>query len=170
ALAAERAGYVVAADLSVRRLGRVRENAGRLGPLRLGLVAADARRPPLRPLEGVLVDAPCTGTGTLRRHPDGKWRLTPRDLEALATLQAEILRGAAEVVQAGGVLVYATCSLEAEENETQVERFLEEHPEFRLESGPAPAAGTVDASGYLRVLPQAHGSDGAFAARMVRGG
>lgn len=167
-LAARGRGYVVAADLSAGRLTRVRENAERVGARGIGLVAADARRPPLRPLEGVLVDAPCTGTGTLRRHPDGKWRLAPRDVEVLAALQAEILRGAAGAVRAGGVLVYATCSLEVEENETQVERFLEEHPDFRLEPGPAFAAGTVDASGYLRVLPQAHGSDGAFAARMVR--
>lgn len=169
---AERARYAVAADVSFRRTARVRENAERIGGLSLGLVVADARRPPLRAVDAVLLDVPCTGTGTLRRHPDGRWRLAPADVPALVELQREILDAAAAVVRPGGWLVYSTCSLEPEENEEQVDAFLDRHAEF----APAPPpAGTVapellDAAGRLVVLPQATGVDGAFAARMRREG
>lgn len=163
--------FVVAGDASFARLRRVRENAARLPAPRLAAVAADARLPPLRPLAAALVDAPCTGTGTLRRHPDGKWRLRPTDLVGLTTLQAAILDGAATVVAPGGLLVYATCSLEAEENERQVEAFLERHPEFRVEAGRLNGRpGLVDERGFLRVLPWRVSADGAFAARLRRDG
>ncbi|CAN5642634.1 16S rRNA (cytosine(967)-C(5))-methyltransferase RsmB [soil metagenome] len=167
---AESAGYVVAADVAPTRLARVRENAARV-ELEGGVapVAADARRPPFRPAEVVLLDAPCTGTGTIRRHPDGRWRLHPGDLDALTRLQRELLDAAAPLVQPGGWLVYSTCALEPEENELQVESFLERHPEFT----PDPAAGAVDpalldARGQLLVLPQRTGADGSFAARLRR--
>lgn len=165
---AERAGYVVAADLSFGRLRRVRENAERAGE-RVGEVVADARRPPFRPAELVLLDAPCTGTGTFRRHPDGRWRITPADLAALAALQREMLEAAAERVRPGGWLVYSTCSLEPEENREQVERFLAAHPEFTSD----PAEGAVapellDPEGRLSVLPHRTGFDGSFAARLRR--
>jgi len=165
---AERAGFVAAADVSPSRLLRVRENAERVGE-RLGLVAADARFPPFRPVDVVLLDAPCTGTGTFRRHPDGRWRVTPDDLAALAALQREMLDAAAELVRPGGWLVYSTCSLEPEENQDQVSAFLGAHPEFVLD----PPVGAVDdwlldARGELQVLPQRTGVDGAFAARMRR--
>jgi 16S rRNA (cytosine967-C5)-methyltransferase len=163
------AGFVAAADLSFDRLERVRENAERVGSLPLGLVVADAREPPFRPVDAVLIDAPCTGTGTLRRHPDGKWRLRPEDPAALARLQAEILDAAAPLVAPGGLLVYATCSLEPEENEEQMEAFLSAHPEFEPA---APPEGLdprmLDEAGRLLVLPQRLGVDGAFAARLRR--
>jgi 16S rRNA (cytosine967-C5)-methyltransferase len=168
---------VLALDVSARRLRALRQNAARVGaqlrrlgrsPLRLAVVAGDARRPPLRALVGVLVDAPCTGTGTLRRHPDGKWRLQPSDLESLVRLQREILDGAAEVVAPGGVLVYATCSLEPEENEEQVQAFLERHPDFEEAPPSGPAGLPLDGRGRLVVLPHVHGYDGAFAARLRR--
>ncbi|HYJ78231.1 MAG TPA: 16S rRNA (cytosine(967)-C(5))-methyltransferase RsmB [Longimicrobiaceae bacterium] len=167
---AERAGRVAAGDLSRRRLARVRENVTRVGwEARVGAVVADGRFPPFRAAEVVLLDAPCTGTGTFRRHPDGRWRVTPDDLAALAVLQAELLRAAAPLVRPGGWLVYSTCSLEPEENEERVEAFLADHPEF----APDPAAGAVpaavlDGSGRLQVLPQRQGVDGAFAARLRR--
>jgi 16S rRNA (cytosine967-C5)-methyltransferase len=121
--------------------------------------------PPLRQVAQVLIDAPCTGTGTLRRHPDGKWRLTPADLSALVELQREILEGVAPRVSPGGLMVYATCSLEPEENEQQVRNFLERHTEFELEPAEAVEARFTEA-GQLRVLPQHHGFDGAYAARL----
>ncbi|HET9985134.1 MAG TPA: 16S rRNA (cytosine(967)-C(5))-methyltransferase RsmB [Longimicrobiales bacterium] len=166
---AGRAGYVAAADLSFDRLTRVRENAERVGRLPLGLVVADAREPPFRPVDVVLVDAPCTGTGTLRRHPDGKWRLRPEDPAALAGLQAELLETSSSIVTPGGLLVYATCSLEPEENEEQMEAFLSAHPEF--EPAPPPEGldpRMLDAAGRLLVLPQLFGVDGAFATRLRR--
>lgn len=166
------APYVVAADVSPERLGRLRQNLARLPGLHMSLVAADARRPPFRPLEAVLLDVPCTGTGTLRRHPDGKWRVQPADLAALAALQLEILEAAAAAVAPGGVLVYSTCSLEVEENEQQVDAFLVRHPEFRLAP---PLPGTVpgellDPAGRLLVWPPLLNGDGAFAARLERRG
>lgn len=165
---AERAAYVFAADVSAGRMTRVAENARRvraqLGALPLGLGVADARRPPVTRADVVIVDVPCTGTGTLRRHPDGRWRIGPKDLAALVALQQEIMEGAASAVASGGLLVYATCSLEPEENEAQVDTFLRKHTEFTVEPGTGPA----DARGFLRVLPHEHGFDGAFAARLRR--
>lgn len=165
-------GWVVAADLSASRLARVAEARARLGlSAALGLVAADARRPPLRDasFDAVLLDVPCTGTGTLRRHPDGKWRLRPEDLASLEALQREILDAAADVVKPGGVLVYATCSLEPEENEAQVEAFLARDDRFEMapgDHGLDPALS--DGHGRLMALPQRTGFDGAFAARLHR--
>ena len=165
---AERARYVVACDLSPARLRRVAENRVRLGAP-AGLVASDARTPALRPLDAVLVDAPCTGTGTLRRHPDGKWRLREADVASLARLQAEILEGAAGAVRPGGLLVYATCSLEPEENADRVNAFLETHTEFAREAtGAVLDPSLLDARGDLVVLPHLHGTDGAYAARLRR--
>lgn len=160
---------VVAADLSPARLRRVARNAGRLGRATgpVWPVAADARFPPVRQAEAVLADVPCTGTGTLRRRPDGRWRLREADVRRMAYVQRAILEGAASVVSPGGLLVYATCTLEREENEVQVERFLERHPDFRLDPGPAPQR-FLDDRGRLWIRPQESGFDGAFAARMRR--
>ena len=169
---AESARHVAAADVSPRRIARVAENASRVGwSDRVGPVVADARFPPFRERSGdvVLLDAPCTGTGTFRRHPDGRWRVTPEDLQALAALQAELLEAAAALVRPGGWLVYSTCSLEREENEERVEDFLGRHPEFALlPPDGAFADGLLDSAGRLCVLPQARGVDGAFAARLGR--
>ena len=167
---ADRARFVAAADLSFGRLRRVRENAARVGEP-LGCVAADALFPPFRPAAAdlVLLDAPCTGTGTFRRHPDGRWRVRPEDLAALAALQREMLEQAAALVRPGGWLVYSTCSLEPEENGEQVDAFLGAHPEFAMDpAGGAVDDGLLDARGRLVVLPQRTGVDGAFAARMRR--
>jgi len=164
----ETAGGVVAADLSPRRLGRVGEGAARLGA-RVWPVAADARFPPLREAAAVLVDAPCSGTGTFRRHPDARWRMTAADIDKLAAVQRAILDGAASVVPRGGLLVYATCTLEPEENWCQVESFMSRHPGFRVEPGPARAS-FLDRRGCLRVLPHESGFDGVFAARLRRVG
>jgi 16S rRNA (cytosine967-C5)-methyltransferase len=163
------ASRVYASDLSFGRLQRVIANASRLEIPHIFPFVADARVPATRPLDLVLVDVPCTGTGTFRRHPDARWRLKPSDLAVLAAMQRTILRAAVQVVRPGGLLVYSTCSLEPEENDGQVESFLAEHPGWRLEP---PPEGTVPATvvdaGRLRVLPQRHGTDGAFAARLRR--
>ena len=167
---AERASYLVAADLSLRRLRRVRENVERLGAGdRVGMVVADARTPPFRRADAVLLDAPCTGTGTLRRHPDGRWRVSEEDLAALAALQRDLLDSAATLVAPGGLLVYSTCSLEPEENEGQVDAFLARTPGFVRE--PAPDAvhpSLLGERGDLLVLPQLQGVDGSYAARLRR--
>jgi 16S rRNA (cytosine967-C5)-methyltransferase len=163
------AGAVFASDLSFPRLRRVRENIERLELDNVFAFVADARRPATRQMDFVLLDAPCTGTGTFRRHPDARWRLKASDLAVLAALQRDLLRACAKNVKPGGFLVYSTCSIEPEENDAQVELFLRENPDWSLEP---PPAGIVPASvidgGYLRVLPQLHGTDGAFAARLRR--
>jgi 16S rRNA (cytosine967-C5)-methyltransferase len=164
----------VAMDVAGDRLALLAETLGHLRAHRpdLGLVVAvrgDARAAPLRArsLDAVLLDAPCTGTGTLRRHPDARWRLGPRDIEILARLQHRLMRAAAELVAPDGILIYATCSLEREENEAQVESLMDEQREWRIEPGPAESA-DLDAHGRLFVLPHARGFDGAFAARLRR--
>jgi 16S rRNA (cytosine967-C5)-methyltransferase len=166
---ARTASRVFASDLSFARLRRVRENIARLELTNIEAFVADARHAAIREVDAVLLDAPCTGTGTFRRHPDARWRLKPSDLAVAAALQRELIRAAARQVKSGGLLIYSTCSLETEENEGIVEGFLRDNPSWRLEP---PAAGTVPDSvvdgGYLRVLPQTHGVDGSFAARLRR--
>ncbi|HET7585806.1 MAG TPA: 16S rRNA (cytosine(967)-C(5))-methyltransferase RsmB [Gemmatimonadaceae bacterium] len=165
------ASSVIAIDRSAPRLQRLIANLRRVGADNVVPLLADARQAPLASADAVLLDAPCTGTGTLRRHPDARWRLKVSDLAVMAALQRALLRAAAALVRPGGLLVYSTCSLEPEENDEQVERFLADHPEWRLEPPSLERTGipaaVVDA-GRLRVLPQRHGADGAFAARLRR--
>lgn len=161
---------VLAVDASKPRLGRLVEHRKRLELQGLRPVVADAGRPPVREVPAVLLDVPCLGTGTLARNPDARWRLEETQLEALGGVQARLLEAAAQVVKPGGYLVYATCSLEPEENEGQVESFLKRRSDFELAR---PAAGTVPAEmltprGEYRTLPQRHGIDGAYAARLQR--
>ncbi|MEO7042570.1 MAG: 16S rRNA (cytosine(967)-C(5))-methyltransferase RsmB [Gemmatimonadaceae bacterium] len=163
------AGVVFSADRSAARLQRITATAQRLRSTNVIPLVNDARHPALHDLDAVLVDVPCTGTGTFRRHPDARWRLKVSDLAVMPTIQRSILRAAAEAVRPGGLLIYSTCSLETEENDQQIETFLSEHPQFVLEPPPdgAVPASTLDA-GRLRVLPHKHGTDGAFAARLRR--
>lgn len=168
ALAGAGARYVLASDVSEGRMRRLRENVRRVPDLPIGLAVADGRQPPFDEADIVLVDAPCSGTGTLRRHPDARWRVRPDDIAALAGLQDAILGAAAKVVAPGGVLVYATCTLEPEENEQRVTMFQREHPDFAAEECTAVSREYVDENGRLSVLPHVHGFDGAFAVRMRR--
>ena len=163
------AKMVLAVDKSEHRLARLLDNRSRLEAHNLFVAVGDARMPVVRNADVVLIDVPCTGTGTFRRHPDARWRLKISDLSVMSALQGTILRAAAEVVRPGGLLIYSTCSLEPEENELQVEAFLKSNPDWLLEPPPAGSVPpeTID-KGYLRVLPQLHGSDGAFAARLRR--
>jgi 16S rRNA (cytosine967-C5)-methyltransferase len=162
---------VLAADRSATRMQRLMTNVRRVEARNVLALVADARHPPFRQVDAVLVDAPCTGTGTFRRHPDARWRLKVSDFAVLGALQRSILRAAASIVRPGGLLVYSTCSLEPEENDAQIESLLAENAEWRLEP---PATGAVPAevldAGRLRILPHRHGVDGAFAARLRRVG
>jgi 16S rRNA (cytosine967-C5)-methyltransferase len=163
------AGTVIAGDKSIARLQRLLANVRRLETTNIYPFVGDARDPAIRPVDAVLIDVPCTGTGTFRRHPDARWRLKVSDLAVMAALQKGILRAAARVVRPGGILIYSTCSLEPEENDAQVDSFLSENPNWIVE---APPEGSVSPdlldNGRLRVLPQRHGTDGAFAARLRR--
>ncbi|GAC1513857.1 MAG: 16S rRNA (cytosine(967)-C(5))-methyltransferase RsmB [Gemmatimonadaceae bacterium] len=163
------AGLVYAAELSPGRVERMMQNVRRLEISSILPLVADARSPTLRPVDAVIVDVPCTGTGTFRRHPDGRWRLKLSDFAVLGALQRSILRSAATIVRPGGLLVYSTCSLETEENDAQIDAFLRDFPGWHLEPPPLGAVPEeVLDGGRLRVLPQRHGVDGAFAARLRR--
>lgn len=165
---------VTALDLSSRRLRRVVENLKRL-ELEAELVAADAcRYVPDEPFDHVLLDAPCTATGTLRRHPDGLIFKKPEDLTRLVEIQERLLAAAAEMVRPGGALLYCVCSLEAEEGPRQTERFLAAHPEFALDPValdelPEPLAEARLPDGAIQTLPlMAGGVDGFYIARLRR--
>ena len=165
---------VTAVDRSAARLQRVGENLARTG-LSAEIVAAEAGawEDPRR-FDAVLLDAPCTATGTFRRHPDVLWGTRPGDIAKLTDTQARLLAAAAGRVRPGGRLVYCVCSLEPEEGEGQVEGFLKANPDFVLSpitpgEGGAPEA-SITPAGTLRLLPCHHegGTDGFFAARFVR--
>jgi 16S rRNA (cytosine967-C5)-methyltransferase len=122
-------------------------------------------------IDRVLVDAPCTGFGTLRRNPDLKWRQTPADLAELTAKQARILAAASTLLKPGGRLVYATCSVLPEENDAIVDAFVAGHPQFRavdVAAELARAGIALDTGPRLRLLPHVHGCDGFFGAVLER--
>jgi len=166
-------GPVVAMDLHPRKLetvGREAERLGLAGEVRL--LAHDARLPfpqDLGRFDAVLLDAPCSGLGTLRRNPELRYRRTPDDILRLAALQAEMLANAATAVAPGGLLVYAVCSPEPEEGPEQVAAFLAGRADFALAPPEGPARADCPlVEGCLRTLPGPEGMDGFFAARLRR--
>jgi 16S rRNA (cytosine967-C5)-methyltransferase len=170
ALAGDRA-LVVAGELHEHRLRVVRESCERLGVrgVRLMELNAEASLPFAdETFERVLVDAPCTGTGTLRHNPEIRWRLVPADVAELASVQRRILAEAARVVRRGGRLVYSTCSVEGEEDEAVVASLLRSREDFeQVEATPAPAALLLP-SGAARTWPHRDDVDGFFVAALKR--
>lgn len=164
---------VVAADVHANKLRKIEAEARRLGVSeRLKTLAHDATTP-LPPETGefhaVMVDAPCSGLGTLRRHPELRYRRKEEDIARLAGLQRRILAQAAEVVPAGGLLVWSVCTTEPQEGVDQVDLFLRSHPEWTAEPPVLPAGVQLPMSGaWLRTLPGPEGMDGFFAARLRR--
>jgi len=170
---------VVAVDRTDARLSRLRQNLARL-KLTAETVAADATQWQAGPFDAVLLDAPCSSTGTIRRHPDIPWLKREDDIATLTTLQRSLLARAVELVKPGGLLVYCTCSLEPEECETIVTDLLAH--DSRLSRRPVMAAEVggcsefLTANGDLRTLPchlpdatpQLGGMDGFYAARLER--
>ena len=171
ALASDRA-HIVAGDLYEHRLRTIEEACVRLGVRSVRTVALNAER--ALPFDDgafdrVLVDAPCTGTGTLRHNPEIRWRLAPENIRELAEVQSRILHEAARVLRPGGRLVYSTCSVEREENEEVMDRFLNAHADFRQSaSAPAPPE-TLLPSGAARTWPQRDDVDGFFVAALTKG-
>lgn len=180
--------HVTAVDKSPGRLNRMKANLARLGLDAEVAVADAATFAPGRLFDAILIDAPCTATGTIRRHPDILHLKRSEDVAALASVQAPILRRAAELLKVGGTLVYCTCSLEPEEGRDQIDAFLAEHANFaRVPVTPADLAAAdqaawpelqswISADGDVRTLPchldtlpsGLKGLDGFFAARLVR--
>ncbi|MBA3510501.1 RsmB/NOP family class I SAM-dependent RNA methyltransferase, partial [Sphingomonas sp.] len=165
---------VTSVDASKNRLARIRENLQRTN-LSASLVPVDALTwNPGRSFDSILLDAPCSATGTFRRHPEVLYRARPAIIAERSELQAQLLDRAAEWLKAGGALVYSVCSLEPQEGEAVVAAFLATHPDFRLDP-PTGLPGFVapDSAGRVRILPglleDQGGLDGFFAARLVRG-
>jgi len=171
----ENGGEIYALDLTKRKLNRIEEMCQRLGIKIVKTMKGDAANalPIFREMkfDRVLADVPCSGFGTLRRNPDLKWRRGEEDIGRLAELQSSILRNLARYVKEGGILVYSTCTVFHEENEDVVEKFLDEHPEFRLdqinEALPEKCQSFIK-NGYLKTFPPKEAMDGFFVARMVR--
>jgi 16S rRNA (cytosine967-C5)-methyltransferase len=168
-------GSVVAVDLHARKAQTIAEAARRLGHENVVAKAADAALPipdlALASFDLVLADAPCSGLGTLRRHPEVKLRRTPEDIDRLASLQARLLASLAGYVRPGGLLVYALCTYTHAEVDENLARFLAAHPEFREEPPPAhwalpDAAAALDAKGRLVPGPHKTGTDLFFAVRL----
>ncbi len=173
----ENRGRIVAFDIHPRKLRLIEENVRRLGISIVEVRQADARDltgAVERPADFVLLDAPCSGLGVIRRKPDIKWRKETSDIDGVAALQWQMLLSASRWVRPGGTLVYSTCTLEPRENEEQIRRFLDRHPEFIPDEGlgellaPAVIRKASIAPGMVRILPHHFGSDGFFIARLVR--
>jgi 16S rRNA (cytosine967-C5)-methyltransferase len=176
---AQAGAVVTAVDRSANRLVRVRENLGRLG-LSADMIATDATEWQGGPFDAVLVDAPCSSTGTIRRHPDVAWLKQEVDMVQLTGLQHRLLDRAAALTRSGGRIVYCVCSLEPEEGEQQIEALLAREPALRrIPVAPDEIGGIaefVSPAGDLRTLPshwndsdpRMSGLDGFFAARLER--
>lgn len=169
-------GVLVACDVRSRRVALLRETTRASGAARIHLVHVGASgHLPLAPVfDRVLLDAPCSGLGTIRRDPDIRWRRHEHDLGVFARDQLALLQRAAEVVSPGGRLVYATCSSEPEENEDVIDAFLSARDDYAVidlrTAGASPPAPLIDSRGMLRTLPFAHGLEAFFAAALVRRG
>jgi 16S rRNA (cytosine967-C5)-methyltransferase len=176
---AQAGAQVTAVDRSASRLDRLRDNLSRVG-LQAETVAADATEWNAEPFDAVLLDAPCSSTGTIRRHPDIPWIKRESDITALTTLQQRLLTRAAALVKPGGALVYCVCSLEPEEGIAQTAALLKDQPSFRRQAIAASEIGglaeLLTPDGELRSLPsqlpaadsRLSGLDGFYAARFKR--
>jgi 16S rRNA (cytosine967-C5)-methyltransferase len=170
-------GQVVALDRHERRLGLVGRGSRRLELAGVATLERDATKPLTDlldhggPFDRILVDAPCSGLGALRRNPDARWRIRPEDLPELARVQRALLESAAAVLAPGGSLVYSTCTVTPEENEAVIRGFMATRTRFRIparDEAPAELRGLLEADGFLRLQPHRHDTDGFFAARLVR--
>jgi 16S rRNA (cytosine967-C5)-methyltransferase len=161
-LAGPATGLVVAADVSATRAAVIAGNVARLGAARVATVVADGRDPPFRPgsFDLVLVDAPCSGLGVLRRRPDARWRIQPGDVERLSRLQRQLLGAARSLVAAGGVLAYSVCTVTTAETGAVDKWLAREMPELVPRPPPGPPWRPAGRGALL--LPQDDGTDGMF--------
>jgi 16S rRNA (cytosine967-C5)-methyltransferase len=168
-------GTVLSVDLHPQKIASLRQNAKRLGINMIQGITGDALKATLFPepfptFDRILIDAPCTGWGVIRRNPDLKWRLKLEDSTRLAAMQNKFLQNGARWLKSKGVLVYATCTLNRLENQGVIEKFLADHPDYFLEDVspflPDSAKDLVDKEGFYQTWPPDHGLDGFFAARL----
>jgi 16S rRNA (cytosine967-C5)-methyltransferase len=167
-------GRVIAVDLNFNGLKNARDLSRRLRHRNVEFVCADLTASvPLAQssVEYVLLDAPCTGSGTLREHPEIKWRLKPTDSARMAAIQSQMLESAAALVRRGGAIVYSVCSISPEEGEGVVDGFLARHADFAIDgalAGRDEFRDIIDARGFMKTRPDVGGLDGFFAARLIR--
>lgn len=162
-------GEVVAIDKFESRIKLVKQNLDRLGIKSVKTVAMDALEYEGVKFDRVLADVPCTGTGTLSKKPDIKWKKDIFDIRKMNELQYKLICKAAEMVKPGGAFVYSTCSIEPEENFEIVKKFLDNHPGYKLERADDKfAKDLIDENGCIQTYPHIHQMDGAFAARILR--
>lgn len=162
-------GEIVALDKFDARIKLLQKNCDRLGIKSVKPVVADAMEFKDAPFDRVLVDVPCTGTGTLSKKPDIKWKKDIFDIKKITEYQIKLLQKASTLVKQGGVIVYSTCSIEEEENFQVVKKFLENNPNFQLKSAKGIVPDDViDENGCIQTFPHKHQMDGVFAAKLIK--
>jgi 16S rRNA (cytosine967-C5)-methyltransferase len=169
----ENRGSILALDISRKKIDALCKNVSRLNAVIVDAQVRDAREKPgkafFERFDRILIDAPCTGLGTLRRNPEIKWRTLPADAEKCSLLQKAILESAAACLKKGGYLIYSTCTITQEENEAVIEDFTNRHPDFICNRPPDEINSVlVDDHGYFRSYPHHHGTDGFFGAVLVK--
>ena len=168
-------GKIIAVDTSAEKIALLQKNCRRINAHNVETCVMDATKADLafiKTADAVLIDAPCSGFGTLRRHPDIRWNKTLKQIHALREIQYNLLKNAAPHIKPGGLLVYSTCSIEPMENEEVIQRFLADFPMYRVENArrflPTVPLSAITPQGFVQTFPHEHGVDGAFAARLRR--
>jgi len=170
-------GEILACDVHPHKRELIEQNAKRLGITIITTMVADAADLVDRNVgefDRILLDAPCSGFGVIRRKPDLKWNKTAEDIKAISEIQYDLLERVAPLLKPDGYLVYSTCTIDSQENQDVVERFIAEHPEYELDKSlaedlPTGLTEKIDASkGYVQILPHHFSSDGFFIARIKR--
>lgn len=160
---------LIGIDLSRSRLQMIAENRERLGLNGIRLLQADGAQLPVKKMDVILVDAPCSGLGVMRKNPDIKLRRKPEDLQQAARLQRRLLDQAAEQIVDGGALIYSTCTINKNENEEVIQAFLHHHPEFDiLQAGDFLAIPRVEKEGWVKTTPDMGKMDGSFCVRLQK--
>ncbi|RMD88517.1 MAG: 16S rRNA (cytosine(967)-C(5))-methyltransferase RsmB [Calditrichaeota bacterium] len=162
-------GVVIAVDINKSRMNKLLENLNRLQVKSVKPVIADALKFLCKPVDKILLDVPCSGLGVLAKRVDLRWRRTEQDILNIARLQFKILKKASELIKPGGSIVYSTCTIEPEENEQIIEKFLQERPAFRIERSNMESLKPFEhPQGYYYTLPHIHQMDGIFAVKLVK--
>ncbi|HTK81316.1 MAG TPA: 16S rRNA (cytosine(967)-C(5))-methyltransferase RsmB [Bacteroidota bacterium] len=165
----ENSGQILAVDKYESKLNMITTSCQRLGITNVQAVVADANELETEPADKVLIDAPCSGLGVLRKKPDIKWKRDQDDIHRLVLQQKNLLESGARMVKPGGVLVYSTCTTEPEENSLQIAAFLQKHPDFTIDDAHRFVShSAVSREGWVETYPHRHHIDGSFAVRLVK--
>lgn len=162
-------GEIVAVDKYETKLNLVKMSCERLGIKNVQFIASDASELDIAIADKILVDAPCSGLGALRKKPDIKWKREIEDIPRLVKLQANLLENAARLLKPGGVLVYSTCTTEPEENDLLIKKFIMQHPEFSIDDASKFVnKSVVTSDGMVETFPHRHHIDGSFSVRLIK--